>query len=272
LKIERKPASLFSFVAVTKRGTSMEIIILGSGTCVPSLKRGSPGLILRTGERTLLFDSGTGTLERMLKEGISYLDLDLVLYTHTHPDHVADLVPLIFACKYGENPRRRDLPIIGGRGFKTYFEAIQGAYGHWLQPDLFQIPITEVHDEILDYESFRVIAKPMNHLPESVGYRVESNDGKSVAFSGDTDYCPTLVELAKDANVLVIESALPDEMKAEGHLTPSLAGRIGRQAQCKKIVLTHLYPVCDTVDIVQQCRKEYQGEIVIAEDLMEITV
>jgi len=250
----------------------MEITILGSGTCVPSLKRASPGLILRIGERVLLFDSGTGTLERMLKIGITYLDLDLVLYTHTHPDHIADLVPLVFACKYGENPRRRDLPIIGGRGFKTYFHALQGVYGHWLQPDLFRINITEVYDDILDYDLFKVIAKPMNHLPESVGYRVESHDGSSVAISGDTDYCSNLVELARDVDVLVIESALPDEMKAEGHLTPSLAGRIGREAQCKKMVLTHLYPVCDTVDIAQQCRSEYQGELLIAEDLIEVSI
>jgi ribonuclease BN (tRNA processing enzyme) len=61
-------------------------------------------------------------------------------------------------------------------------------------------------------------------------------------------------------------------MKAEGHLTPSLAGRIGKEARCGKIVLTHLYPICDTVDIAEQCRKEYGGEVVIAEDLMEISV
>ncbi len=250
----------------------MEITILGSGTSVPSLKRGSPGLILSIGERTLLFDSGTGTIERMLKRGITYRDLDVVLYTHTHPDHIADLVPLIFACKYGENPRKRDLSIIGGRGFKTYFQAIQGVYGHWLQPDLFRIHTTEVYDDILDYDLFRVIVKPMNHIPESVGYRVESHDGKSVAISGDTDYCHTLVELARDVDVLVIESSLPDEMKAEGHLTPSLAGIIGREANCKKMVLTHLYPVCDTVDIVGQCRKQYQGELLIAEDLMGVSI
>jgi ribonuclease BN (tRNA processing enzyme) len=205
----------------------MEITILGSGTCVPSLKRGSSGLILRIGERILLFDSGTGTLERMLKGGITHLDLDMVLYTHT------------------KNLRERDLPIIGGRGFKTYFQAIQEVYGRWLQPDLFKIPIREVYDDILDYDLFRVIARPMTHLPESVAYRVESNDGKKVVLSGDTDYCPELVDLAKDVDVLVIESSLPDEMKAEGHLTPSLAGRIGREANCKKLVLTHLYPSLD---------------------------
>jgi ribonuclease BN (tRNA processing enzyme) len=270
--MEPKPVRFYIVHPPIKRELSMEIAILGSGTCVPSLKRGSPGLILRIGERVLLFDSGTGTIERMLKRGITYLDLDVVLYTHTHPDHTADLVPLVFACKYGEPPRRRNLPIIGGRGFKTYFQGIQGVYGRWLQPDLFQIPITEVYDDILDYDLFRVIAKPMYHLPESVGYRIESHDGKSMAFSGDTDYCPNLVELARDVDVLVIESALPDEMKADGHLTPSLAGRIGREANCKKMVLTHLYPVCDTVDIAAQCKREYQGEVLIAEDLMEISI
>jgi ribonuclease BN (tRNA processing enzyme) len=250
----------------------MEITILGSGTCVPSLKRGSPGLIVRIREKVLLFDSGTGTLERMLKMGVTYLDLDLVLYTHTHPDHVADLVPLIFACKYGENPRRNDLFLIGGKGFNAYLQGIQEVYGHWLQPDLFHIQVREVFDDVLDYDRFRIISKPMNHLPESVGFRVESHDGKSVAVSGDTDYCSNLVELARDVDLLVIESALPDEMKAEGHLTPSLAGRVAREAQCKKIVLTHLYPVCDSVDIVQQCRKEYGGALVLAEDLMKIVL
>jgi len=252
----------------------MEITILGSGTCVPSLKRGAPGLILRIGEKVLLCDSGTGTLEKMLKIGITYLDLDLVLYTHTHPDHVADLVPLVFVCEYGygKSPRRRDLPIIGGRGFKTYFVGIQETYGRWLQPDPFRINITEVYDDILDYNLFKVIVKPTNHLPESVGFRVESPDGKSIAISGDTDYCFNLVELARDVDVLIIESALPDEMRVKGHLTPSLAGRIGREAQCKKMVLTHLYPPCDNIDIAQQCRKEYQGELLIAEDLMCISL
>lgn len=272
LKGDGKPARVYAVYTHTKNEEgSVEIIILGSGTCIPSLKRGSSGLVLRAGENTLLFDSGMGTIYRLLKRGITYLDLDLLLYTHTHPDHVADFVPLVFACKYGDPPRRRDLPVIGGRGFKNYVQAIQGVYGNWLQPDLFHIVVREMHEDFLDYGTLRIITKPMNHLPESVGYRLEYA-GKSFALSGDTEYCSPLVELATDVDIFVVESALPDEMKAKGHLTPSLAGKIAKEARCRKIVLTHLYPVCDTVDIAQQCRKEYDGEIVIAEDLMEISV
>ena len=49
----------------------------------------------------------TRFLKKMLEAGITYLDMDLLLYTHIHPDHVADLVPLLFACKYADQPRKK---------------------------------------------------------------------------------------------------------------------------------------------------------------------
>ena len=82
--------------------------------------------------------------------------------------------------------------------------------------------------------------------------------------------CENLVTLAKETDVLICESALPDEMKVPGHLTPSLAGQIATRARVKKLVLTHFYPECDTVDVSAQCRKAYQGPLILAEDLLEI--
>jgi ribonuclease BN (tRNA processing enzyme) len=107
---------------------------------------------------------------------------------------------------------------------------------------------------------------------KSRGYRITGSDGKSVVYSGDTDVCDNLVTLAKGVDVLICECALPDEMKVEGHLTPSLAGRIAVQAGVKKLVLTHFYPECDAVDIAEECRNTYKGPLVIAEDLMEVTM
>ncbi|MEJ2096818.1 MAG: MBL fold metallo-hydrolase, partial [Deltaproteobacteria bacterium] len=66
--------------------------------------------------------------------------------------------------------------------------------------------------------------------------------------------------------------AFPDDKKVTGHLSPSLAGRIAAAAAVKKLVLIHLYPECDQVDIAAQCRKTYQGPLLIAEDLMRITL
>lgn len=112
----------------------------------------------------------------------------------------------------------------------------------------------------------------MAHISGSVGFRVEFRDGKSIAISGDTDYCQNIIDLGFEVNLLVLECSFPDEKKVEGHLTPSLAGRIALESHCKKLLLTHLYPVCDQFDILNQCRQVYQGEITVGEDLMRIII
>ena len=128
----------------------MELTILGSGTGVPSLKRGSPGALIKEGAQFLLLDSGSGTLTRMLRAGVTYKEVDAVLYSHIHPDHVADLVPLIFACKYQEDPREKDFLILGGRGFRDYFEGLKSVYGSWIEPETFRIHMQEaIADDVV---------------------------------------------------------------------------------------------------------------------------
>ena len=108
---------------------------------------------------------------------------------------------------------------------------------------------------------------PVEHNAESIAYRITGSGGKSVVYSGDTDFSENLVTLSKDADLLICESALPDELKVEGHLTPSLAGEIATRANVRKLVFTHFYPECDQVDIEKQCRQTYDGPLVLAEDL-----
>ena len=91
-----------------------------------------------------------------------------------------------------------------------------------------------------------------------------------MVYSGDTDFSHNLVNLSRNADLLICESALPDDLKVKGHLTPSLAGEIASLANVRKLVLTHFYPECDLVDIEKQCRKTFAGPLVLAEDLMKI--
>ena len=244
----------------------MELVILGSGTCVPSLVRGSPAAVIRSENQVVLIDSGSGTLDRLLKVGITIHDVDMIFYTHTHPDHVADLVPFLFASKYDCEPRHRDLLIMGGRGFSAYFRRLFDVYGDWIEPELFFTHLKESGHEAHDFGDFRVVTAPMAHRPESIAFRFETQEQKSVVLSGDTDYNTDLVQLAAHTDLLVLESAFPDEKKVEGHLSPSVAGRIASEAQCKKLVLTHLYPICEKFDMLGQCASTYDGPIEIARD------
>ena len=249
-----------------------ELIILGSGTGIPYLRRGSPGFLLLSESTEILIDSGSGTVRRMLEVGITYLDINILLYTHIHPDHISDLVPILFACKYTDLPRTKDMLCIGGPGFKHYFDQLKGIHGSWIDPQSYHLTIKEISKSPLLFQDLKIFSKPMAHIPESVGYRIEFRDGKSIAISGDTDYCRNIIDLAFEVDLLVLECSFPDGKKVEGHLTPSLAGRIGLESHCKKLLLIHFYPVCDSSDILEQCRKVYPGEIILGKDLMRIKI
>ena len=208
----------------------------------------------------------------MLEVGVTYRDIDMILYTHVHPDHVSDLVPIIFATKYADVPRDKELLCIGGTGFKSYFEKLKEVYGHWIDPQSYKLTIKEISQESLFYKDLKILSKPMAHISESIGYRIESKDGKSITVSGDTDTCQNIVDLAFEVDLLVLECSFPDGKKVEGHLTPSLAARIASESHCKKLLLYHLYPICDQYDILTQFRQGYRGEVLLAEDLMKVKI
>ncbi len=249
-----------------------ELILLGSGTGIPSLRRASPGLVLISENSQVLVDSGPGTLRRMLEVGITYQDIDLLLYTHIHPDHISDLVPILFACRYADLPRQKDLVGVGGPGFKDYFNELKKLYWPWIEPPSYHLAIKQTSETPFLFDQLKIFSKPMAHMPESVGYRIEFKDGRSIVISGDTDYCRNIIDLAFEVDLLVIESSFPDGKKIEGHLTPALAGRIALESHCKRLLLTHLYPICDQFDILKQCQQVYKGEIILGEDLMRIEI
>lgn len=249
----------------------MEVIIVGSGTGLPSLRRGLPAMLVKMGKENILFDSGAGTLRKLLEVGVSYHDLDYLFYTHLHPDHTLDLVSILFAMKYPGSPRKKELHLIGPKGFRDFHQGLVEVYGHSIQAELYELYVEEIGEGEMRYNGWKVTSKSLPHTETSLGYRLESYD-KRIAYSGDTDYCRNIVTLAKEVDLLILECSFPDEMKVEGHLTPSLAGRIARKAHCRRLILTHLYPLCDEYDILRQCRKEFAGEVIVAHDLLRVKI
>lgn len=229
-------------------------------------------MLIRVGGRQIIFDSGSGSLDRLLNAGTTYNDIDQLCYTHIHPDHTADLVPYLFACNYGEPPRSRGLHIIAGTGFKRFYDNLKQVYAPWISPQQYQLSLYEVNHGRLNFSGFSLLARPMKHMEVSVGYRIEDEAGKSITISGDTDYCHNIVELARGTDLLVLECSFPNHHKVEGHLTPKIAGKIAKEAGCRKLLLTHFYPICDQYDIAAECRETYTGELILARDGMQITV
>lgn len=252
--------------------TTTKITILGSGTCVPRLDRSACAALVETGAAKMLLDLGPGTIHRMLEYGVTIFDVTHIAFSHFHPDHTSEFIPLVFATKYPDGPYRRQLlTVLGGRGLQAFYKGLQAVYGEWIVLPKGQMAVRELdvlEGETRTFADFKLTARPVNHRPESLAYRIEDRNGRVIVYSGDTDECDSLADLARDADLFICESAMPDQAKGPGHLTPSMAGKIATDAGVKRLVLTHFYPPCDEVDVVKQAGRAYKGEIYAAEDLM----
>ena len=254
----------------------MRVTILGSGTCVPSLERSSCAVLVEVGESKILLDSGAGTMRRLLEAQTTIFDLTHIIYSHFHPDHTAELVPLLFATKYPDGHRRKTpLSICAGIGLKDLLSGLKSVYGQWIElaPGLLEIIEADItRPDILRFRDFTVNTIPVKHNPESIAIRITDVRGASVVYSGDTDYCENIITIAEGANLLICEAAVPDDQKVAGHLTPAIAGEIASQAGVGKLVLTHFYPECDQVDMRKECRKTFNGPLSLAHDLMKLEI
>ncbi|MDX1778689.1 MAG: MBL fold metallo-hydrolase, partial [Thermodesulfobacteriota bacterium] len=145
-------------------------------------------------------------------------------------------------------------------------------YGRWTEPQHYTLTLMEMGEKELSFPDFSLKGFDMVHSESSVGFRVTSRDDRAVAYSGDTDFCESLIALGRDVDLLILECSFPDSRKVEGHLTPALAGRVARESGCKKLLLTHLYPPCDDENIVAVVKDQFSGEVILAEDLMKIVL
>ncbi|MBW1990370.1 MAG: ribonuclease Z [Deltaproteobacteria bacterium] len=250
--------------------------VLGSGTCVPRKRRASSCVWVRTGESQVLFDTGVGAMRRLVEAGGSIADITHLCYSHLHPDHTAEFAPFIFATKYPPHrARQNSFTVVAGRGFEEFHQALESAWGDWVMPHKGIMKLKEVsvrRPERVEFPDFSLTTFPMEHTVQSVGFRLQTPDGRVLAYTGDTDECEHLLELAKDADLFFCECSTPDGLKTEGHLTPSLAGRAAAKAGARHLILYHLYPECDQIDPAAQAAAAFDGRITVAEDLMEFAV
>ena len=252
----------------------MEITVVGTGTVVPRISRRQSCVAVRTGGETLVFDLGSGSVRGMLRADLDPFATDRIFFTHFHPDHTVDIVPLLFAMNYGASePRTRPLYVAGPEPFAGFWGRILDVWGEWMRGD-YPLEVSELPHECtypLDLPGCQVSWAPTVHHPESIGYRITA-DGRAFVYTGDTEYSESVVGLARDADTLLVECSFPDNSFVPGHLTPFSVARVASEANVRRVVLTHVYPAADEIDIVSEVERGYSGEVLLAEDSLTFTV
>ncbi|HEU4676688.1 MAG TPA: MBL fold metallo-hydrolase [Motilibacteraceae bacterium] len=252
----------------------MRLTVVGSSGSFPG--PGNPAscyLVEADGFRVLL-DLGSGALGELARQ-VSPDDVDAVLLSHLHPDHCLDLCGLYVARKYRpEGPRLPRLPVHGPAGTA---ERMARAYGP-SEKGLSEKGLTEELD-FVDWQPtqrigpFLVTVARVEHPVEAYGIRLE-HDGAVLTYSGDTDSCDALVDLARDADVFLCEASFL-EGRDEGrgvHLTGLRAGRAAADAGARRLLLTHLPPWTPGDAVLAEAARTYAGPTALARpgDVVEV--
>ncbi len=252
----------------------MEVTVVGTGTVVPRLSRRQSCVVVQAGGEMLVFDLGSGAVRGMLHAGLDPFATDRIFFTHFHPDHTVDVVPILFAMNYGSEEKRiRPLAISGPEPFRSFWDSITEVWGEWMLGD-YPLNISELPHECpspLELSGCRLSWAPAEHRPESIAYRLESDD-KAFVYTGDTEYSASVVELARGAHTLLIECSFPDDAPIPDHLTPASVARIASEAGVEKVVLTHVYPAADGLDLLEEVGRGYSGEVIVAGDGLKLEV
>jgi ribonuclease BN (tRNA processing enzyme) len=267
------------------------VMIIGSGAPVYNPERAGPSAMVRVGNLSFLLDMGNGTQARLIEAGIRPRQLSALFFTHHHLDHHEEFAPIFIGVLLGGRP----FLIAGPEKTEAYVKAIKSLYDVDIEYRLARRNRTfdEVKDnyeikelkggEQFEYKGIRISTIKVNHTIYTIAFRFDM-DGKSIVISGDVAYSPSLSELAKDADVLVIDSGgvvkkgKPRRRPPGGgkriraHSNMDEVGRMAKDANVKKLVLTHLTPgEVDEVATKEALSKHFKGEVIFGHDLLEVS-
>src|SRR5688572_30722063 len=245
----------------------MHLTVLGTGTIAFDARRSCSAYYVEAGSARLLMDCGGGTTRRLPELGVRWQAITHIALSHFHIDHHQDLPSILFAWKYGQlPPRSASVDVIGPVGTRALIEKLAAAYGEWVLAPGYEVRITEIAPGgSYDLGGATLACTKVPHTPESVAYSITENSRRLV-YSADTGFDPAFAEWARQCDLLLLECSLPKAMAIPEHLTPEQCGEIARLAEPGTLVLTHLYPPVEAVDVTAIVKEKYAGPLVIAHD------
>lgn len=254
----------------------MRLTVLGSGTSVPHPSRASSAHWLETAGGTILLDASAPVAHRMAEENLDWVGLDAIWISHFHLDHVGGLAPLLFGTKHASQTqeRRKPLSIFGPRGLEKLFRTFDEANNYRLREQPFPLEIKEVSPLerfwILPGVEAEAFSTP--HTAESLALKVKDESGAKLVYTSDTGYTHALASFAEGADLFLMECSFPHSKPVETHLELKDAMFLAKLSNAGRVVLSHLYPEWDEIDLQAEAKKLWPGETLEAVDGLTIEI
>ncbi|TMD63215.1 MAG: ribonuclease Z [Chloroflexi bacterium] len=240
------------------------ITLLGTGTCQIEVERRASSVLLDLEGTYVLFDCGHGVVQRLLEAGVGHNQLEHIVLSHFHPDHVSDIIPFLQAGAWSQrDPRTTDIHIYGPAGVQKIIDGLLQVFGpSSLQQSSYKIVVHEITQQQFEIGSYRFdfISLPpaSNH-----GLRFVWN-GKSYAITGDSHFHDEEIAFLRDVDLAIIDS---------GHIEDREIVQLAVSSQAKTIVCSHLYREIDARRLqAEAANAGYLGTILVGRDLMTFVI
>jgi ribonuclease Z len=256
----------------------MRLRFVGTGAAVPSARRGHVSFVLWAG-RPLLVECGPTVPWQLLRLGIDHRDIADVFISHAHGDHSLGLPMLLTQGKLDgrEWPLRVYCPASAVERLKAAATACYPSLGELMEQEIQWIGLSESarSQRLLD-GGIGFSAAPGQHSVPQTAIRFDF-DGKSVVYSGDTGPCPSIRDLARDADLLLHEATWSESIDGRtspDHTSARQAGRLADEAGVRRLALVHLHKdyLGREAELRAEAAESFEGEILVPEDGDEVEV
>jgi ribonuclease BN (tRNA processing enzyme) len=237
----------------------VQLTVIGGSGGYPGFGWPCSGYLIDADGFGLLIDPGYGVATALSVDGAP--TFDAVLVSHAHPDHCADLNPILRTRSWADEPKP-PLPIYAPQnGLDAVLaldrpEVLDGSYAlHHVQPD-----------SELTIGPFRVLTASLPHPRPNLGFRISIGE-RSLVYTGDCGPSERLIHLADGAQLLLAEASYAETVPAEvaGSLSSAAdAGREAAAARVRRLVLTHLMPRTDEAEAIAAAARHFAGQIAVA--------
>ena len=218
----------------------LRMILLGVGTAVPDQDRENTHMVWEAPTGLLLIDAGGSTYQRLLRASLNPLDLEAVLLTHAHADHINGFTVLLFQLALAGY--QRTLRVCGNQPTLALIQRVLAAF----ELGTYQVPVewvtVQAGDEVpIGSPDYRLTTAETVHSKPCLGLRFEDRvSGRALVYSADTEPCAAIQQLAHGAAILIHEATIATPFP--GHTTPRQAGQIAAQAGVERLALVHFSP------------------------------
>lgn len=258
----------------------MRLTVLGKSPSWPDAGGACSGYLLEEAGTRVLIDCGNGVFGKM-RQFCDYTEIDAVVISHFHADHVLDLVPFAYALTYA--PRQQPVPVDRWPGTDSparprlclppegqdKFRRVVGVWGGSdLIDNAFHVEEYDPGAE-LSLGPLRVRFNSVPHFTETFAMRITSADGEGcIGYGADSRPDEALCRFVSSADLLLIEATLPrpERTGERGHLTPREAGEHGSRAGAERLVITHISDELDGEWAQREAAEGFGGPVELARE------